>query len=115
MADINTNYDQESETLIIAITKDFDYSLTELFEQAYQQRAKHYLLDMSEVGYLDSSALGMLLSLRDHAFSQKADVSIVNMNDVVLEIFRVLNFHKIFKPQYNTSNFRVTWVAALEQ
>lgn len=114
MADIHIRYDKKSETLILSIAKDFDYSLAESFELAYQQPAKHYLLDMTEVGYLDSSALGMLLSLRDYAFSQKADVSIINMNDVVLEIFRVLNFHKIFKPEYHKTNFRIMWVAAPE-
>jgi len=108
---IEVQFHDDTKTLILSITKDFDYALAEAFTKAYQQPAKHYVLDMSKVGYIDSSALGMLLSLREYAFSQGADVSIANMNDVVLEIFRVLNFHKIFKPEYHKSNFRVMWVA----
>lgn len=114
MVDIDVDYDQTTKTVTLTINKDFDYQLVNTFSEAYQQPAKHYILDMSKVGYLDSSALGMLLSLREHAFAQDADVSIVNMNDVVLEIFRVLNFHKIFKPAYSKSNFRVTWLATPE-
>jgi len=109
---IDVNYDKDEDTLILSIHNDFDYKLGEVFEKSYQQKAKHYVLDMQDVGYIDSSALGMLLNLREYAFAHNAKITIINMNDVVLEIFRVLNFHKLFKPQYNKSNFRVVWVAA---
>lgn len=117
MMDIEVKEDKATNTAIFSIHKDFDYALAEPFEKAYQDCvvAKHYILDMSDVGYIDSSALGMLLNLREQAFSHGAKVSIINMNDVVLEIFRVLNFHKIFKPEYNSKNFRVVWVAEPEE
>jgi HptB-dependent secretion and biofilm anti anti-sigma factor len=108
---IDTAFDEKTETLTIILRKDFDYSLTALFEQAYRQPAKQYVLEMAEVTYLDSSALGLLLHLREYAFAQGASVTIMNMNDVVLEIFRVLNFHKIFKPTYVPPSTRIYWVA----
>lgn len=114
MSKITTNYDAATETVNINMQVDFDYNVLNEFKTAFQTAAKHYVLDMSEVHYIDSSALGMLLNLRDHAFAINADVSIINMNDIVLEIFRVLNFHKIFKPEYNKANFRVVWVAKPE-
>ncbi len=111
---IEINYDKLTSTLTLQLQQDFDYKLADAFKQAYERKAQHYILDMQVVSYLDSSALGMLLSLREYAFAQAAKVSIINMNDVVLEIFRVLNFHKIFKPTYNKEYFRVVWVAAPE-
>lgn len=109
---IESIYDEKTQALTLVLHQDFDYALTKEFETAYQRAASHYILDMAKVTYLDSSALGLLLNLREFAFKQHAKVSIVNMNDVVLEIFRVLNFHKIFKPTYHSRQTRISWVAS---
>ena len=46
--------------------------------------------------YLDSSALGMLLLLRDHAGGDTANIKIVNCNPDVKKILTISNFEQLF-------------------
>ncbi|MCU1752516.1 STAS domain-containing protein [Pseudomonas sp. 6D_7.1_Bac1] len=54
------------------------------------------VVDLKETTYLDSSALGMLLLLRDHAGGDRADISVVNSNSDVRKILAISNFNKLF-------------------
>ncbi|MEB0155953.1 STAS domain-containing protein, partial [Pseudomonas sp. CCC3.2] len=47
--------------------------------------------------YLDSSALGMLLLLRDHAGGENSKISLINCNKDVGTILTISNFSKLFK------------------
>jgi anti-anti-sigma factor len=53
-------------------------------------------LDLKETTYLDSSALGMLLLLRDHAGGDDSDIRVVNPNSDVRKILAISNFDKLF-------------------
>ncbi len=52
---------------------------------------------MRDATYLDSSALGMLLLLRDHAGGDAAEVRIVNCNPDVRKILTISNFEQLFE------------------
>ena len=51
---------------------------------------------MKDTTYMDSSALGMLLLLRDHAGGDTAEVQVVNSNSDVRKILGISNFDKLF-------------------
>jgi anti-anti-sigma factor len=51
---------------------------------------------MKEASYFDSSALGMLLLLRDHAGGDDSQIKIVNCNADVKKILTISNFDKLF-------------------
>ncbi len=51
---------------------------------------------MSETTYLDSSALGMLLLLRDHAGGDDSAIEIVNCSADVKKILTISNFEQLF-------------------
>ena len=53
-------------------------------------------VDLREVSYLDSSALGMLLLLRDKAKAVGKDVSIATQPGMVRDILRVAHFQDLF-------------------
>ncbi|MDX1589306.1 MAG: STAS domain-containing protein, partial [Oleiphilaceae bacterium] len=55
-----------------------------------------YVVDMNTTTYLDSSALGMLLLLRDYAGGDRADVRIENCNGDVRRILTISNFEQLF-------------------
>jgi len=55
-----------------------------------------YIVDLKDATYLDSSALGMLLLLRDHAGGETAHVRIVNCNPDVRKILTISNFEQLF-------------------
>jgi anti-anti-sigma factor len=53
-------------------------------------------VDMKEVSYLDSSALGMLLMLRDKAKAASRDVALIGLNGNVRQVLDIANFSKLF-------------------
>ena len=56
----------------------------------------HYVINLGQTDYLDSSALGMLLLLREYAGGDKADIRILNCKPEVRTIFNVANFQQLF-------------------
>ena len=96
---IRTELDQDSQKLTIAIQGRFDFSAHKDFRDSYEDledKPNKYSIDMREAVYIDSSALGMLLLLRDHAGGDNADVEIVNCNADVKKILTISNFDQLF-------------------
>jgi len=86
--------------LVIKIQGRFDFSVHQDFRNAYEgvsEKPKSFLVDMSTTSYLDSSALGMLLLLRDYAGGDSSDVSIANASADVRKILTISNFEQLFK------------------
>ena len=53
-------------------------------------------VDLGEVAYLDSSALGMLLMLRDKAKGAGREVQLTNTRGSVRQVLDIANFGKLF-------------------
>ncbi|WP_028671380.1 STAS domain-containing protein [Saccharospirillum impatiens] len=86
--------------MIIKITGRFDFSSHQEFRQIYENASpdiKVYIIDMCDATYLDSSALGMLLLLRDHAGGDHSEIRIVNCNEDVRKILTISNFGQLFR------------------
>lgn len=99
---ISTKVSEAGNELIINVAGRFDFSAHQDFRNAYedvQQKPDSYAVDMSDTTYLDSSALGMLLLLRDHAGGDNASIRIVNCNDDVRKILVISNFGRLFTIQ----------------
>lgn len=90
--------------LTIRVAGNFDFHVHREFQRAYQDLAtapKTYSIDLSETSHLDSSALGMLLLLRDHCSDAEGNVAVqrlelLNANSHVANILAVSNFDQIF-------------------
>ena len=54
-------------------------------------------VDLAQVEYLDSSALGMLLMLRDKIKASNRSVSLVNCRGPVKQVLEIANFAKLFE------------------
>ncbi|KEF31927.1 MAG: anti-sigma factor antagonist [Gammaproteobacteria bacterium] len=96
---IQTRRGGDGETLIISIEGRFDFSTHQAFRDAYEHGEKdirNYVVDLSNTTYLDSSALGMLLLLRDYAGGDSARISIENCNNDVRRILSISNFEQLF-------------------
>ena len=88
----------DGKQLTIAIKGRFDFGSHQPFRDSYERFYKvpeTYVVDLKEATYLDSSALGMLLLLRDHA-GDDADVRVINSNSDVRKILAISNFDKLF-------------------
>ncbi len=85
--------------LTVQVEGRFDFSAHQEFRDAYEKSddsVKSYVIDMSRATYLDSSALGMLLLLRDHAGGDTAQVHIKHCNQDVKKILTISNFEQLF-------------------
>jgi anti-anti-sigma factor len=99
---ISTKLSDSDNELVINVAGRFDFSAHQDFRSAYEDakcEPKSYAIDMSDATYLDSSALGMLLLLRDHAGGDEAAIRIVNCNDDVKKILVISNFGRLFTIQ----------------
>ncbi|WP_372965740.1 STAS domain-containing protein [Marinobacter sp.] len=96
---IETRLSEDGQTLVIQVQGRFDFSTHQAFRDAYEHcdpSVKSYVIDLSGTTYLDSSALGMLLLLRDHAGGDSASVVIENCNADVRRILSISNFEQLF-------------------
>ncbi len=85
-------------TLTITPRGRFDFTIQREFRLAYATTTgtRYYVIDLGQTDYLDSSALGMLLLLREYAGGDKADIRILNCKPEVRTIFAIANFQKLF-------------------
>ncbi|PHQ16468.1 STAS domain-containing protein [Marinobacter profundi] len=96
---IQTSCSDDGRTLTIRVDGRFDFSTHQAFRDAYEQGGDSvnlYVVDMTDTTYLDSSALGMLLLLRDYAGGDAARIRIENCNSDVRRILAISNFEQLF-------------------
>ena len=93
------HHDSESDCLSLQLGERFDFSIHREFHDACLgagRVARSYLIDLAEVTHMDSSALGMLLLLREHDGADHADIRIVNAGTELRGTLRVAGFDKLF-------------------
>ena len=90
---------EENGTLIIQIEGRFDLSIHQGFRNAYESASESvtaFEIDLRAASYLDSSALGMLLLLREYAGSEDATIAISNASEDIRKILTISNFDQLF-------------------
>jgi len=90
----------DGKSLTISIEGRFDFSAHQAFRGAYEKVSPIPLditIDMSGTTYLDSSALGMLLLLRDHSGGDSSNIQLKNCNEDIKKILTISNFEQLFK------------------
>ncbi|HFB66953.1 MAG TPA: anti-sigma factor antagonist [Aeromonadales bacterium] len=96
---ISVNISGDKKTATIKVNGRFDFSLHNEFRKSYKDvdmTSGQYLVDLSGTDYLDSSALGMLLLLKEQADSQSCSVKLTGFTDEIKEILVIASFDKIF-------------------
>ena len=99
---VTTEISDDGKELVIGVSGRFDFSVHQDFRRAYEHSGDdtdRYVLDLDRTEHLDSSALGMLLMLREFAGGSRSDVRIVNCGDGVRKILGTANFQKLFNIQ----------------
>lgn len=77
----------------------FDFSSHSDFRKAYEQlqeTPEKVEINMKQATFIDSSALGMLLILRDHIGGDDAQIEITHCSAEVRQILEVANFNNLF-------------------
>jgi anti-anti-sigma factor len=91
----------DGKQITIHISGQFNFSVYKEFRAAYQRAEPPagiaYVIDMAGTDYMDSSALGMLLLLRERVGNDKAEIAITHCNPEIRKIFKISNFDRLFK------------------
>jgi anti-anti-sigma factor len=96
---ISRDLSPDAKNVTITISGRFDFSTHQDFMQAYKaypKGEKNYVVDLTHAEYLDSSAMGMLLQLREHSAKESDGVVLKNGNEAVQDVLRIANFEKLF-------------------
>ncbi|MDO8931335.1 MAG: STAS domain-containing protein [Rhodocyclaceae bacterium] len=98
---MDTNVVTNGSCAVIRLSGRFDFNAHREFREAVDQALADPALnevqvDLAAVDYLDSSALGMLLMLRDKARSAGRSVSLANCRGAVKQVIEIANFSKLF-------------------
>jgi anti-anti-sigma factor len=94
-----TQASTDGKGITISIDGRFDFGVHKEFRYAYERAptgVTHYVVDLRATQYMDSSALGMLLLLREHAEKTQANVRIMHCSPEVKKILTIANFHQLF-------------------
>ena len=95
---INKVISDNKRDITISIQDRFDFSLHQKFRESYvnaEQAGTVFKLDLSKATYMDSSALGMILLLKDHAEKLSGKVIISKPNASVAKILEIAQFHRL--------------------
>jgi len=89
----------EGNKQVINVQGRFDFSVQAEFRQAYEAvgNDSKFILNFASADYMDSSALGMLLLLRDYAGGDSAKIELTNCHAEIKNILEISNFQKLFK------------------
>ncbi len=94
---VNAEMSQDGKKLTIQVKGRFDFGKHQEFRNAYEHnRPDLVVVDLKDATYLDSSALGMLLMLRDHVGGDDSEIRVVNTSSDVRKILAISNFDKLF-------------------
>lgn len=98
-AQITTDYSDNNHELVIHIGGRFDFRALNQFRDSYEnpgETVNRYVVDLEKSDYLDSSALGMLLTLRDYAGGDNADIKIINTPEDIKRILYITKLDSLF-------------------
>ena len=91
---------ENGEKVTIAVSGKFNYTAFTEFKATFADSTEPvstYDVDLSGVTHMDSSALGMLIILKEHARDQHATVRIVNPSNPAKRSLSVSLFDKLFE------------------
>ncbi len=86
---------------VLSLAGRFDFNTHREFREGYETLLgkpgiQSLEVDMGGVDYLDSSALGMLLLLKDRATAKNVKLLVSNTSGTVRQILEIANFNKLF-------------------
>ncbi|PCJ37326.1 MAG: anti-anti-sigma factor [Moraxellaceae bacterium] len=93
---VETELSDDSLTLTIKIVGHFNFELAQEFRSSYEDSpAEIYAIDMRNSEYMDSSALGMLMIMRN-LLGNDTIISIVNCTPQIEKILYIARLDKLF-------------------
>ena len=88
-----------SEVIIKIDSREFNFKIQKELRDSYRNESseKSYIVDLASVDFIESSALGMLLLLREHAGGDNARVRLINCSPGLRQLFNTVSFNTLFE------------------
>ncbi len=96
---IKSTLSEDKHQVTITVVGRFDFSTHQSFRDAYRNidpQKVRIVIDLTQTAYIDSSALGMLLLLRERAGGEQARIIIRGCSPEIVRIFDVARFQNFF-------------------
>ncbi|HEB95361.1 MAG TPA: anti-sigma factor antagonist [Sedimenticola thiotaurini] len=96
---ITSNRSSDGRELTIGVEGRFDFSSHQSFREACSQgdpERTRFIIDLSRTDYVDSSALGMLLLLRQRTGGGRDRIRLRGFGPEVRRIFEISHFDQLF-------------------
>jgi anti-anti-sigma factor len=100
MMSVTAHASLDGNEVTVRVQGRFDFGVHKEFREATQEAkgpGTRFVVDLAGTEYMDSSALGMLLLLREQAGGDQSDIRISNPSPEVKKILTISNFQKMFK------------------
>jgi len=100
---VTVQENMEKNGVLIKVSDQFDYALHQEFREAYRYQLASgavFKVNLEEATYMDSSALGMILLLKEHADKIAGEVIIEKPNDSVKKILSIAKFEHFVTINY---------------
>jgi HptB-dependent secretion and biofilm anti anti-sigma factor len=98
---VTSDVSADTKITTIKISGRFDFAVQNEFRDCYcnasPEQKMAFVIDMSKANYMDSSALGMLLMMREYLGGNVADIGISHCSADIKNILKVANFQSLFK------------------
>jgi len=88
---------EQHDTVTLQITGRFDFRLIKEFQQFLARTPRTWVVDFAEVDYVDSSALGMLLLLRERVGGDGLRVQLRGVRGQPRDVLLMAKFDRMFK------------------
>jgi anti-anti-sigma factor len=96
---IDTSLSSDGKTLTIRLPKSFDLSISKEFrtlDKAKNREITQFIIDFSGTDHMDSSALGMLLLLREELGGDAAHITLSKCSANIRDLLRLARFEDLF-------------------
>jgi len=96
---INGNYDEKLNQWLFTVSGEVDISnatvLKKELEDAYFKKACDLMLDVSEMNYIDSTGLGVIIGVYGQIRGAAHRIVIINPRDNVKKLLRITSLDKV--------------------
>lgn len=88
---------EQHDTVTLQITGRFDFRLIKEFQELLVRTPRTWVIDFAEVDYVDSSALGMLLLLRERVGGDGQRVQLHGVRGQPRDVLLMAKFDRMFR------------------
>lgn len=95
----NSNYNDDKDSWIVEVSGELDVSCADILKDELNNRIDEkfsdVILDMSELQYIDSTGVGVIVGIMKKLKVGEKNISLINAKDNVKKIFKITGLDQI--------------------